>query len=267
MTSQSATVVLDSSSNSEPDAFLKKLALAQKGNAKAMNDLFNEFLFLVKIEAGLFFKKGTGLYYSYEDLFQEGSIGLIFAIQKSNRVDSIGCFVSYAKKCIKGKILDALRNNSDFSRFILEGSRCYNKIRHNLEQKLIRKPSVFEIEELLPNEFKQIELIRLMNEENVTMSASISLFGGEIDGSVFDYLPNNDATIEDLCYQAQLFDRIKGFLSGSVPLLNKGEKKVLNLYYFSELGLKEIGELTGVTESRVCQVKNSAIRKIQQKLK
>lgn len=94
MTSQSATVVLDSSSNSEPDAFLKKLALAQKGNAKAMNDLFNEFLFLVKIEAGLFLKKGTGLYYSYEDLFQEGSIGLIFAIQKSNRVDSIGCFVS-----------------------------------------------------------------------------------------------------------------------------------------------------------------------------
>lgn len=249
---------------SEDQSFLNILASAKAGNPDAFNHFFVGLLPLIKNIAGGLAKRGVCLYYPYDDLVQEGIIGLWDAIVRCEDIDNVYCFIGYAKIRIEGQMIDSLRRNSNVPRSITDGLKVYRRFKVSLEHVLQRPPTLSEIESGLPKTLKHIFAdLRLIDEGGVNISITTYLDDGY---SLFDRL-SDDTTLEDLFYQAQLFDRIKGFLSGGVPLLKKREREVLDLYYFSELSLREIGEVIGVTESRVCQIKNLAIRKIQQNLK
>lgn len=248
------------------DEFIQKLALAQKGDSVALNQLFVQFSSLVKIIVGRFAKKGICVYYSYDDLIQEGNIGLFSAIKNCYEVNDIACFVEYASMRIRGEILDALRRNSYFSRHILEGSKEFDKIRRELENKFGRKPKVSEIRAIFPGKFiDNFDLIRSVNEGNFVTSGTLFYPNEEEDVSIFDSLSNGDETVEDLYYRTQSFNLINHLVFRDGPLTQK-EKEVLVLYYFRELKLGEIGQDMGLDESRICQIRQAALKKIYARL-
>ncbi len=248
------------------DKFKKTLDLAKKGDSNALDQLCKYFLPLIRSIAGMLAKRGVYVHYSYDDLIQEGSLGLLDAIKKTKSVDSVGRFVAYAKLRIHGQMCDALRTYSDYPRFILDGVKACNKITQNLENKLKYKPKSSEINSLLPGDFKKIyEEIRLVAEGGIVHSETIISYG-DIN-SIFDSL-SDGTTLEDLFYQTQILNLIKGLVFDDETLLNTDERRVMELYYFySLLSLAEIGKDMGFSESRACQLKIKACKKIRLRIK
>jgi len=184
-----------------------------------------------------------------EDLFHAGVIGLIDAL---NRFDASrdNAFSTYAVLRIRGQVIDELRARDWVSRGARERARTWQETVNRLHAERGRLPTDEEIAGALGVETSQ--LADLEREASLASQVSLEAPLGE-DRRLGDTLVNASADASDPG-AAMARDDTKAQLLAVLQTLTEQERRVVKLYYFENLLLKEIAEVLGVTESRVCQI-------------
>jgi RNA polymerase sigma factor FliA len=232
---------------------------------KALRDrLILTYAPLVKYVAG---RLGSGLpaHVEDDDLVSYGLLGLIGAIERFDPDRDIK-FETYAIARIKGAIIDELRSMDWVPRSVRARARDIERAIADLERKLMRAPNDDEIASKLgvsEEEFQD----SLLEISRSSIAALDELWVGP--SGTGDAVSLID-TIEDAQapqpQQAMAQTELREALSESIARLPEREKLVVTLYYYEELTLREIGEVLGVTESRVSQLHTKAILRLKARL-
>lgn len=236
----------------------------KNGNEKIREHFVIKYAPLVKHIAGKISYKIKGAV-EFDDLLGYGTIGLLDAIEKYDPYKKIK-FNTYATTRIMGSIYDELRNMDWIPRTIRQKTKLLENTIHKLEDELGRVPTDAEIAQKL--EISENDLQKWYSEANGTTILSL-----------FDMYskPNKDSepiefvnTIEspEIKNPEKIMEKteITTILSKAIKELPEKEKKVLILYYYEELTLKEIGEVLEITESRVSQLHTKAIMRLRGKV-
>jgi RNA polymerase sigma factor for flagellar operon FliA len=219
---------------------------------------------LVKYVAG---RLGSGLpaHVDEGDLVSYGLLGLIGAIERFDPDRDIK-FETYAIARIKGSIIDELRSMDWVPRSVRARARDIERAIAALEAKLRRAPTDEEIAARLgitEEEFQD----SLLEISRSSIAALDELWSSP--GSGGDAVALID-TIEDPLaaepQQAMAHTELREALGEAISRLPEREKLVVTLYYYEELTLREIGEVLGVTESRVSQLHTKAILRLKARL-
>jgi RNA polymerase sigma factor for flagellar operon FliA len=231
---------------------------AFKGRAsdEARERLILHYAPLVKYVAS---RVATGLPASVEqaDLVSYGVFGLIDALQKFEPGRG-NKFETYAIPRIKGAIIDELRAMDWVPRSIRFKAREIEKAHSDLEAMLKRQPTEAEMAERLGisrselhNVVSQISFVSVLAlDELVSVGADRGEQVSLIDTLADKHLdPTSGVESQET----------RGLLAAAINSLSEREKIVVTLYYFEGLTLAEIGEILGVTESRVCQIHTKAV--------
>jgi RNA polymerase sigma factor FliA len=236
----------------------------RSGDQDLRNTLIVSYAPLVKYVAG---RLGSGLpaHVDEADLVSYGLLGLIGAIDRFDPSRDIK-FETYAIARIKGAIIDELRSMDWVPRSVRARARDIERAISSLEAKLTRAPTDEEIAAKLgitEQEFQD----SLMEISRSSIAALDELWSSP--GSGGDAVALID-TIEDPLaaepQQAMAHTELREALGEAISRLPEREKLVVTLYYYEELTLREIGEVLGVTESRVSQLHTKAILRLKARL-
>lgn len=191
----------------------------------------------------------------YEDLVNQGLIGLIEAVDRYNPAYGTQ-FSTYATVRIRGKVLDYLRSLDWLSRTARHRTRAVQTAMNELVTKLQRTPSNSEIAEHMGLEEPKVTQA-LADASHVIVSLdALTDIDQEGDGSLYEMLADDhQEDPSDVVAERDL----KSQLMQAIEALPEREKLVLSLYYYDELTLKEIGQVLEISESRVCQLHARAI--------
>ena len=219
---------------------------------------------LVKYVAG---RLGSGLpaHVDEGDLVSDGLLGLIGAIERFDPDRDIK-FETYAIARIKGSIIDELRAMDWVPRSVRSRARDIERAIGELERKLHRAPTDEEIADKLG--VSTDDLNDSLTEIGRSSIAALDELW-TVSSSGGDQVALID-TIEDTQGpepQSELAQtELKEALGEAIARLPEREKLVVTLYYYEELTLREIGEVLGVTESRVSQLHTKAILRLKARL-
>jgi RNA polymerase sigma factor for flagellar operon FliA len=219
---------------------------------------------LVKFVAG---RLGSGLpaHVDEGDLVSYGLLGLIGAIERYDPDRDVK-FETYAIARIKGSIIDELRAMDWVPRSVRARARDIERAIGELEAQSGRAPSEEEIAAKLG--VSQDELGENLLEISRSSIAALDELW-TVSSSGGDQVALID-TIEDTQGpepQAALAQtEMREALGEAIARLPEREKLVVTLYYYEELTLREIGEVLGVTESRVSQLHTKAILRLKARL-
>jgi RNA polymerase sigma factor for flagellar operon FliA len=219
---------------------------------------------LVKYVAG---RMGSALPAHVEeaDLISYGLGGLISAIERFDPGRDIR-FETYAIARIRGAIIDELRTLDWVPRSVRARAREFERVNTRLEARLHRAPTDEEMAEALGISVQELQetLLQISNSTIVALDELWTVSDSTGDQvSLLDTIPDNDA--EDpqaLVERASFRDRV----ADAIVALPEREKMVIALYYYENLTLREIGEILGVTESRVSQLHTKAVLRLRSKL-
>jgi RNA polymerase sigma factor for flagellar operon FliA len=232
-------------------------------DAKARDDLILNYSPLVKYVAG---RLASSLPQTVEtaDLISYGIFGLIDAIEKYD-LDRAIKFETYAIARIKGAIIDELRAMDWVPRSVRSRAREIEQTYVALENELKRVPTDNEVAErmgITPKEYSDI-LSRLSYTSVVSFEELWVGNDREEGQSALGTI--KDETAED---PVAVFEsaEIKEILAGAIEKLPEREMTVIALYYYEGLTLKEIGQVLGVTESRVSQLHTKAVLRLRARL-
>jgi RNA polymerase sigma factor for flagellar operon FliA len=192
-----------------------------------------------------------------DDLIQNGMIGLLDAISRFE--EGLGAqFETYAVQRIRGAMLDGLRENDWVPRGVRREMRRVEETIHQLEQRHGRAPSEGELAEALGMPLADYQ--KLLQDARGHQLVYLEDLSGDQDD---DYLERNVAGQELDPLAILEDDEMRRALIRSIEALPEREKMVMGLYYDEDLNLKEIGEIMGVTESRICQLHSQAIARLR----
>src|SRR4051794_3881036 len=199
------------------------------------------------------------------DLISYGLLGLINAIERFEPEREIK-FETYAITRIKGAIIDELRSMDWVPRSVRARAREIEKVHAKLEHRLHRTPTDEEMARELgisPDDFQE-SLVKISNSTVVALDELWSVSDASGDQiSLLDTLHDPDAPDpQQLLAQSELKDR----LADAISALPEREKLVIALYYYENLTLREIGEVLGVTESRISQLHTKAVLRLKSRL-
>lgn len=197
-----------------------------------------------------------------EDIVQAGMIGLMDAIGRYEKEQGVQ-FETYAVQRIRGAILDELRQNDWLPRGTRKAQRRIDSTLAKLEQTLGRSPTEREIATALELTLEQYHgLLQDAYGYQILFYDNYSEDEGEAD-----FLERN-APADHTDPLARLSDsRFRKALIKAIEDLPEREKNLMGLYYEQELNFKEIAEVFGITESRVCQLHAQAAARLRAKLK
>ena len=234
------------------------------GDERARERLVVAYSPLVKYVAG---RMGSGLPAHVEeaDLISYGLTGLISAIERFDLSREIK-FETYAITRIRGAIIDELRTLDWVPRSVRARAREIERANMKLEARLQRAPTDEEMAAELGitvEEFHEA-LLQISNSTIVALDELWNVSDSSGDQvSLLDTLPDRGAPDpQTLVDQSELRDRI----ADAIAALPEREKLVIALYYYENLTLREIGEVLGVTESRVSQLHTKAVLRLRSKL-
>ena len=231
------------------------------GDKRARERLVLAYSPLVKYVAG---RMSTGLPSHVEeaDLISYGLLGLISAIERFEPEREIR-FETFAVTRIKGSIIDELRSLDWVPRSVRAKAREIEQCNAKLEHKLQRAPTDAEMSEALgvsQEEFQE-SLVKIANSSVVALDELWTVSDSSGDQvSLLDTIPDPGAA--DPAKEMDLTD-MKDRLADSIARLPEREKLVIALYYYENLTLREIGEVLGVTESRVSQLHTKAVLRLK----
>lgn len=190
-----------------------------------------------------------------DDLMQAGMEGLLLAAM--NYDDTKGAsFETYAGIRIRGHMLDEVRRNDWVPRSVYRHARMISAAVKAVESRLNREAKDHEIAAELGISLDEYH--SMLHDSN-----GAHLYGFEDLGVTDDLLESEDEVLVMEPYRNVMRDDLKKHLAAIVASLPKNEKLVLSLYYEHELNLKEIGEILGVSESRVSQIHSQATHRIK----
>ncbi len=218
---------------------------------------------LVKYVAG---RVGAGLPSNIEqsDLVSYGIFGLIDAIQKFDIERAIK-FETYAISRIRGAIIDELRAIDWIPRSVRSKARDVERAYATLEGKLRRTPS--EAEVAAEMEITVADLQAIFGQVSfVNVLALDEMLNGGDKGDQLSLVDTLEDTRAEDPVQAFENEEMKHLLAGAINNLPEREKIVVTLYYYEGLTLAEIGQVLGVTESRICQMHTKAVLQLRSKM-
>jgi RNA polymerase sigma factor for flagellar operon FliA len=234
------------------------------GDQRARERLVLAYSPLVKYVAGRM-SSGLPAHVEEADLISYGLLGLISAIERFEPEREIR-FETFAVTRIKGSIIDELRSLDWVPRSVRAKAREIEQTNAKLEHKLQRAPTDAEMSEALgvtQDEF-QDSLVRIANSSVVALDELWTVSDSSGDQvSLLDTIPDPGAA--DPAKEMDLTD-MKDRLADAIARLPEREKLVIALYYYENLTLREIGEVLGVTESRVSQLHTKAVLRLKSKL-
>jgi RNA polymerase sigma factor FliA len=229
-------------------------------HASSRERLILHYAPLVKYVAS---RVATGLPSSVDqaDLVSYGMFGLIDALEKFDP-ERGNKFETYAIPRIKGAIIDELRAMDWVPRSVRFKAREIEKAYSDLESILKRAPSEKEIAERLGVSLPELhEVINQISFVQVLQLDEILSVGSERGEQVSLLDTLADRSVDPTTGLEG--EETRGLLAAAINSLSEREKIVVTLYYFEGLTLAEIGEILGVTESRVCQIHTKAVGQLR----
>jgi RNA polymerase sigma factor for flagellar operon FliA len=237
----------------------------ESASLEAREQLIIHYSPLVKYVAS---RVATGLPANVEqaDLVSYGIFGLIDALDKFDPSRQIK-FETYAIPRIRGAIIDELRSLDWVPRSVRFKAREVEKAYAELEARLKRAPSDGEVAEHLGVSLPELHDI-VTQISFVTVAALEEVVSTGADRgetlSLLDTLADIAATDPASGLEG---GETRAMLASAINSLTEREKIVITLYYFEGLTLAEIGEVLGVTESRVCQIHTKAVGQLRTNLR
>ena len=219
-----------------------------------------EYAPLVKLVAGRL-SMYLGYNVEYDDLVGYGVFGLIDAIDKFDTCKDVK-FETYASLRIRGAILDQIRKMDWIPRTIRQRQKKIDAVMKEIETTTGRSATDEEIAKGLGisgEEYtdwqSQMKITGVVSLNEYIEQGGPALQGEKNTSSQFE-IPEEVAEREEL----------KEKLRESLDILTEKEKKVVLLYYYEDLTLKEISYILEVSESRVSQLHTKALSKMKSKL-
>lgn len=221
--------------------------------------LITEYAPLVKVVAGRL-SMYLGYNVEYEDLVSYGIFGLIDAIDKFDLGKDVK-FETYASLRIRGSILDQIRKMDWIPRTIRQKQKKIEEAIKSVEAKTGRNATDDEIATELGIE--EEELNEWQTQLKVTNVVSLNEFVEQGGEPVMDARNNSHFEQPEESVQKE---ELKKILAETLELLTEKERRVILLYYYEELTLKEISTILEVSESRVSQLHTKALLKMRKKM-
>jgi RNA polymerase sigma factor FliA len=229
------------------------------GQTELENALVQEYLPLVRTVVGRL-AMTLPAHVSPDDLYSAGLLGLLQAI-RSFQSQRGASFLTFARFRIRGAVLDDLRRMDWVPRLIHDKARKVQHALAELEQRLGRPPSDGQMAQALElslsdyrawlDEIRPVTFVCLD-----AVPATTSADGADPHESI------PDDTQEDPSETAARSE-LKALIAQRLRRLPPIQQKVLALYYFEDLRLREIAEAFGLTESRISQIHSQAILAIR----
>lgn len=231
---------------------------SKKRTPELREKIIIEYVGLVKIVAGrLSIYLGHNV--EYDDLVGYGTFGLIDAIDKFDYEKGIK-FETYASLRIRGSILDQIRKMDWIPRTLRQKQKRIDAAYQKIESesgKIATDEEIASELEISVDEFEtwqsQTQISNL-----ISLDEYIEQGEGKIDAGYSEEYAQPEKIIER--------DELKKILIEALEYLTEKEKKVITLYYYEDLTLKEISSVLEVSESRISQLHTKALQKLRIKL-
>ena len=220
-----------------------------------------EYAPLVKLVAGRL-SMYLGYNVDYEDLVSYGIFGLIDAIDKFDCLKDVK-FETYASLRIRGAILDQIRKMDWIPRTIRQKQKKIDAVIKEIEMSTGRGGTDEEIARGLG--ISNEEYLEWQSQMKITNVVSLNEYmeqGSEVPAETNRHTTARFDSPEENIEKEEL----KKVLEQTMQLLTEKERKVILLYYYEELTLKEISHILEVSESRVSQLHTRALQKMKDKM-
>ncbi|ALJ15861.1 sigma-70 family RNA polymerase sigma factor [Sphingopyxis macrogoltabida] len=223
--------------------------LRPRGYPDSVERLVDEYAPLVRKIAWQVFSRVSRTS-ELDDLIQTGLIALIEA---SRHYEERGfAFATYASTRIRGAMIDQLRREADVGRSAMVANKRLKTVRATLEQHLMRAPTAAEMAEAFDMSAEEYFAL----ERSAMQGRSTSL--DELTESGSFLIADDRPGAETLYEEEDVLDALRQ----CIDRLSEREQMVLQLYFFEELNLQEIGLTLDVSAARICQIKRDAMAKV-----
>ena len=187
-----------------------------------------------------------------DELIQVGMIGLLEAARSFDSSKGVE-FESYALSRVRGAILDEVRQLSYLPRSAVAFNKSENEAINFLASELGRAPTQSELAEHMGDDLEEFQKKRGNAKRFETLSMEV--INDEVLGIADERSRQPDAIVEHEDFMRAV--------TGAIADLPERDQLLMSLYYVEELNLKEIGDVLGVTESRISQLLTGIVKKLR----
>ena len=194
------------------------------------------------------------------DLVQDGVLGLMDAAARFDEGRGIK-FETFAERRVRGSMIDALRRDA-WPRGVRRIRRELETAREELRRELGAEPTLADLAQRVGADESRLErtILRISTIESTSPLANLDAVDGVTLPAVL--VPSEPPSPDRLFEQTETRDRVRSALSQ----LPARERRIMALYYFGDVTMKQIGEQIGVNESRVSQLHARAIQRLRRLL-
>ncbi|MCI7492752.1 MAG: FliA/WhiG family RNA polymerase sigma factor [Lachnobacterium sp.] len=228
----------------------------KKPTRELREQLIIEYSQLVKLVAGRL-SMYLGHNVEYDDLVSYGIFGLIDAIDKFDADKNVK-FETYASLRIRGSILDQIRKMDWIPRTVRQRQRKLDEAVKQIEAQTGRNASDDEIAQVLG--ISPDELLNWQSQLKVSNLVSMTEFEENGTEPAMDTTYNSHFTQPEEVVEKE---ELKKTLVEALDALTEKERRVIELYYYEEMTLKEISKILEVSESRVSQLHTKSLIKMK----
>jgi RNA polymerase sigma factor for flagellar operon FliA len=194
------------------------------------------------------------------DLVQDGMIGLIDASNRFDEKRGIK-FETFAERRVRGAMIDALRRDA-WPRGVRRARRELEAAREKLRHELGSEPSIADLAKVMGSDEARLgrTIVRIHTIESTSPLATIDTVNGANLPLVM--VPAERPRPDRVCETSEVAARVRD----AIKALPWRERKVVGMYYYGEVTMKEIGLEIGVNESRVSQLHARAVQRLRKTL-